>query len=99
MFCQFKLCCCSTTCYTDSLILQMENGYIYLMRIYFVIAFMFLSANTVAQDSPLVVPLWENGAPGFESRKNEPEHAKDWWVRNIHNPSLTVFLPPKEIAN
>ena len=24
--------------------------------------------------------------------------AKDYYVRNIHNPSLTVFLPPKEKA-
>jgi len=44
------------------------------------------------------IPLWINGAPGFESRKNEPQLAKDWWVKNIHNPSITVYLPPKEIA-
>ena len=48
---------------------------------------------------PLVVPLWANGAPGFEDRRNEPELAKDYWVRNINNPSITVFLPPKEKAN
>lgn len=42
------------------------------------------------------IPLWENGAPGFEDRKDEPEEAKDWWVKNIHNPSLTVFLAPKK---
>ena len=42
------------------------------------------------------IPLWENGAPGFEDRKDDPEQAKDWWVKNIHNPSLTVFLAPKE---
>ncbi len=51
-----------------------------------------------AQDSSFVIPLWKNGAPGFENRKDEPEQAKDWWVRNIHNPSVTVFLPPKAIA-
>ncbi|MEP7107719.1 MAG: alpha/beta hydrolase [Ferruginibacter sp.] len=51
-----------------------------------------------AQDSALVIPLWKNGAPGFETKKNEPEQAKDWWVNTINNPSLTVFLPPKEIA-
>jgi acetyl esterase/lipase len=49
-------------------------------------------------DEPEVVPLWPNGAPGFEARRNEPEQAKDYWVRNIHNPSITVFLPPKEKA-
>jgi acetyl esterase/lipase len=54
---------------------------------------------TQAQDSPLVIHLWKNGAPGFEKLKNDPELAKDWWVRNINNPSITVYLPPKEIAN
>jgi acetyl esterase/lipase len=44
------------------------------------------------------IPLWPNGAPGFESRRNEPEQAKDWWVKNIHNPSVTAYLPPKNIA-
>ena len=52
-----------------------------------------------AQATPFVVPLWEKGAPGFENRRNEPEIAKDYYVRNIHNPSLTVFLPPKDKAN
>ena len=55
-----------------------------------------LACVTWAQAAPRapVVPLWPGGAPGFESRKEEPEEAKDWWVRNVHNPSLTVFLPP-----
>ncbi|WP_223650044.1 alpha/beta hydrolase [Hymenobacter psoromatis] len=53
---------------------------------------------TWAQSKPLVLPLWAGGAPGFESRRNEPEQAKDYWVKNIHNPSITVFLPPKEKA-
>jgi acetyl esterase/lipase len=51
-----------------------------------------------AQEDHPVVPLWPNGAPGFESRRNEPELAEDYWVRNIHNPSITVYLPPKEKA-
>jgi acetyl esterase/lipase len=46
-----------------------------------------------------VIPLWENGAPGFQKLKDIPEQAKDYWVKNINNPSLTVFLPPKEKAN
>jgi acetyl esterase/lipase len=50
-----------------------------------------------AQDA--VIPLWPNGAPGFENRRTEPEQAKDYWVKNIHNPSVTVFLPPKDKAN
>src|SRR5438067_12790793 len=44
------------------------------------------------------VPLWANGAPGFESRRSEATIAKDYWIRNVHNPSLTVFLPAKEKA-
>lgn len=46
-----------------------------------------------AQNEPLVVSLWDNGAPGFEDRKDEPERAQDWWVKNIHNPSITIFQP------
>ena len=42
-----------------------------------------------------VIPLWPNGAPGAEARRNEPEVARDWWVKNVHNPSLTAFLPPR----
>jgi acetyl esterase/lipase len=56
-------------------------------------------ARLMAQDSASVIHLWNNGAPGFENLKNQPEQAKDWWVKNINNPSLTVYLPPKEIAN
>ncbi len=51
-----------------------------------------------AQDSSVTIPLWQNGAPGFEKRKNESEQAKEWWVKHINNPSLTVFFPPKEKA-
>jgi acetyl esterase/lipase len=52
-----------------------------------------------AQTDSLVLPLWANGAPGFENKKNEPEEAKDYWVKNINNPSITVFFPPAAIAN
>src|SRR5579862_4980422 len=53
---------------------------------------------TLAQDAPQVIPLWTNGAPGFESRKDIPEQAASYWVKNINNPSLTAFLPPKDKA-
>jgi acetyl esterase/lipase len=53
----------------------------------------------LAADEPKVIPLWANGAPGFEERRNEPEQARDYWVRNINNPTLTVFEPPKGKAN
>jgi acetyl esterase/lipase len=51
----------------------------------------FIGASAGAQQ---VIPLWKNGARGFESRRDEPEQHKDWWYKNIHNPSLTVFEPP-----
>lgn len=59
----------------------------------------FMSGWVMAQSDSLVIPLWKNGAPGFENRKNEPEEAKDYWVKNIHNPSITVFFPPAGKAN
>lgn len=68
------------------------------MRNFFFVGFLVLSISGFAQDSSIVISLWQNGAPGFENRKNEKEEAKDWWVKNVHNPSITMFLPPKEIA-
>ncbi|MET3981383.1 acetyl esterase/lipase [Mucilaginibacter sp. UYP25] len=53
----------------------------------------------LASQAQTVIPLWAKGAPGFENRRNEPEQAKDYWVKNIHNPSLTVYLPPAGKAN
>jgi endo-1,4-beta-xylanase len=71
--------------------------------------FLFFSAlSAFAADNALVfkepvVTLWPNGAPGSPS----PIPAEEWnpstdgfhRVKNIHNPSLTVFLPPKDKAN
>lgn len=53
----------------------------------------------MAQSQPVVIPLWKKGAPGFEKLKDIPEQAKDYWVKNINSPSLTVFTPPKGKAN
>ena len=57
-----------------------------------------LSATLVAAAEHEEVPLWPGGAPGFESRRNEPTQAQDYWVKNVHNPSLTVYLPPADKA-
>src|ERR1700704_2872555 len=62
------------------------------------IASVLFSTTIFAQENPQTIFLWANGAPGFESRRDEPEQAKDYWVKNIHNPSITVYLPPKEKA-
>jgi acetyl esterase/lipase len=42
---------------------------------------------------PVIIPIWPNGAPGSEARRNEKEIAEDYWVRNVHNPSLTLYKP------
>jgi acetyl esterase/lipase len=58
-----------------------------------------IATPAVAQDQPVtptVVSLWPNGAPGSEARRNEPEVAKDYWVRNVHNPSLAIFRPKRQ---
>jgi len=70
------------------------------MKVFFVIfaAIAGLCVRASAQSTPEVVHLWNNGAPGFENRKDQPEQAQDYWVRNVNNPSITVFLPPKEKA-
>jgi len=50
---------------------------------------------TMTIQEPVRISLWPNGAPGSETRYKEPEQAKDWWVKNIHDPSITVFKPEK----
>ncbi len=45
------------------------------------------------------IPLWPSGATGFEDRKDTPEIRETFYIRNVHNPSLTVFFPPAEKAN
>lgn len=57
--------------------------------------FIISSSPTRAQEK---IPLWPQGAPGFEDRKGEPEQARDWWVKNIHNPSITAYLPDPTLA-
>src|SRR5688572_29258656 len=64
-----------------------------------VAALFILTQQLFAQDSARVIHLWQNVAPGFEDRKNEPEEAKEYWVKNVHNPSVSVFLPPKGKSN
>ncbi len=59
------------------------------------------SAAAQEEAHPAPIRLWPEGAPGFEARKDEAEQV-DWRqepdivfpvVFNIHNPSITPFLP------
>jgi len=67
----------------------------------FLLAFiLFVSAASFARaEEPLVIHLWANGAPGFESLKDVPEVVKGTTVTHVNNPSITVFPAPKEKAN
>jgi acetyl esterase/lipase len=57
-----------------------------------------LPLTLMAQDAPPVIHLWPNGAPGFGSRKDIPEAGTSAMLKSVDNPSLTVFLPPKDKA-
>jgi acetyl esterase/lipase len=54
-----------------------------------------LPGNTEAAQE---IPLWPKGAPGSEGHRDEAPVAKDYWINNIHNPSITAYLPPKDKA-
>jgi acetyl esterase/lipase len=56
------------------------------------------SAGVALAADPIVIPLWEQGPPGFEDRRAEPEIVAKGSVTNVHHPTLTVFLPERERA-
>jgi acetyl esterase/lipase len=57
------------------------------------------AAAQYVEPHPVTVKLWPNGAPGSEARRNEPETAKDYWVANIHDPSLTIYAADPKHRN
>ena len=65
------------------------------MRNILICIILFVPYLVFAQENLERIYLWDSGALGFESRKDDPEQAQDWWVRNIHNPSITLFTPEK----
>lgn len=61
-------------------------------------AFLFALAATLpalvqAAEPPAAIPLWPKGAPGSETRAAEPEKNVGSNVVNIHNPSITPYVP------
>jgi hypothetical protein len=58
-----------------------------------------LVAFILRAEEPLVVPLWTNGAPGFENLRDEPEVIGNGRVQHVNNPSLTIFFPTRDKAN
>jgi acetyl esterase/lipase len=58
------------------------------------IAALFLAATALRAAEPAaVIPLWSGGAPGSVARRAEAEKVAGSNVSNIHEPSLTVYLP------
>jgi acetyl esterase/lipase len=66
------------------------------------LALLLLPATVIAADDSKEIPLWPNGAPGAHSNGGEEkvrttkdgEHV----VSNVHKPSITPYLPPKDKA-
>ncbi|MDA7915923.1 alpha/beta hydrolase [Verrucomicrobia bacterium] len=54
--------------------------------------------NASAADSPKLIHLWPDGAPGSEARMNEAEKLDGSNVSNVHHPSITTFLPSADEA-
>ena len=65
-----------------------------------VIVLVLLASCSAFADLPNTVPaaisLWSNGAPGSEARAAEPEEVAGDNVSNIHNPTLTPYVPERE---
>src|SRR3990172_5810971 len=62
-----------------------------------------LVAGRLSASEPIVVPLWEGGAPGAKVYRARPErpvpwHEADGWVEEVNDPSLTVYLPAEGTA-
>ena len=64
-----------------------------------------LAPSAGAADEPPMIPLWTKGAPGFEDRKDHKEvrdrenkETGEYRTTGVHNPYVTVFLPPKDKA-
>ena len=67
------------------------------MRCCLVIGLVLWSAVSAFADWPTnipkAIPLWSQGAPGSESRINEAEEITGDNVCNVHNPTLTPYVP------
>ena len=67
------------------------------MRVYLAaLAILCIAAPTFAQlpkNLPKALPLWPKGAPGSETRMAEAEVIDGSNVCNVHNPTLTPYVP------
>ena len=64
------------------------------------IALALLPMTVLKADPPKEIRLWPNGAPGSEGKTGEESvrvtQSGEHVVSNVHNPSITLYLPPKD---
>jgi acetyl esterase/lipase len=72
------------------------------MKCCIVAAMVLLSSLTalaeLPKDIPTPIPLWSKGAPGSEARASEKEEFVGDNCGNIHNPTLTPYVPERAKA-
>jgi len=63
------------------------------------LAFLLLSTSAafaeLPKNIPAAIPLWPSGAPGSEARAKEPEKMEGDNCVNVHNPTITPYIPEK----
>lgn len=60
---------------------------------------LFLHVSAAFSQEGVVIPLWKEGAPGYEDKKDVPEVDRNGTISNVHYPTLTAFRPEPGKAN
>ena len=68
------------------------------MRTLLLLTTLISTLTAKAGETPVSFPLWPQGAPGSEARAAEAETLEGSNVCNVHNPSLTPYLPAPDKA-
>jgi hypothetical protein len=48
---------------------------------------------------PAADPAVAERRAGLREPQDIPEQAADYWLKSVNNPSITAYLPPKDLAN
>jgi endo-1,4-beta-xylanase len=69
------------------------------MKFALALAFLLVTTSSALAELPKnipdAIPLWPKGAPGSEARAKEPEKMEGDNCVNVHNPTITPYLPEK----
>lgn len=55
-------------------------------------------AAELPKNLPPAIPLWHAGAPGSEARRGEAEQVDGTNICNVHNPTITPYVPASDKA-